>query len=61
MLEIVTSSAATVEASAAEVRVGRLEYVEIGTDGDAFHTPARALYESLGCIKWLGAVYLREL
>lgn len=26
-------------------------YVEIGTGGDEFHAPARALYESLGCIK----------
>jgi ribosomal protein S18 acetylase RimI-like enzyme len=36
-------------------------YVEIGTGGDAFHAPARALYESLGCIKVPTAVYLREL
>jgi ribosomal protein S18 acetylase RimI-like enzyme len=36
-------------------------YVEIGTGGDAFHAPARALYESLGCIKLPVAVYFREL
>jgi GNAT superfamily N-acetyltransferase len=36
-------------------------YVEIGTGGDRFHEPARALYESLGCVKFPGAVYFREL
>jgi len=36
-------------------------YVEISTGGDHFHAPARALYESLGCIKWPIAGYLREL
>ncbi len=36
-------------------------YVEIGTGGDPFHAPARALYESLGCIKWPWAAYLCEL
>jgi ribosomal protein S18 acetylase RimI-like enzyme len=36
-------------------------YAEIGTGGDAFHAPARALYESLGCIKVPAAVYFREL
>ena len=37
------------------------EMVEIGTGGDAFHGPARALYESLGCVKVPGAVYFRQL
>ena len=37
------------------------EMVEIGTGGDDFHAPARALYESLGCIKLPVAVYFREL
>ena len=36
-------------------------YVAIGTGGDWFHTPARALYESLGCIKLPTAVYFRQL
>ncbi|MFI1093829.1 GNAT family N-acetyltransferase [Streptomyces sp. NPDC020917] len=36
-------------------------YVEIGTGGDEFHAPARALYESLGCVKVPAAVYFREL
>ncbi|GGJ56598.1 GNAT family N-acetyltransferase [Streptomyces brasiliensis] len=36
-------------------------YVEIGTGGDEFHVQARALYESLGCIKLPAAVYFREL
>jgi ribosomal protein S18 acetylase RimI-like enzyme len=36
--------------------------VEIGTGGDDdFHAPARALYESLGCIKITVAAYLRAL
>jgi ribosomal protein S18 acetylase RimI-like enzyme len=35
--------------------------VEIGTGGDDFHAPARALYESLGCIQLPVAVYFRNL
>jgi ribosomal protein S18 acetylase RimI-like enzyme len=35
--------------------------VEIGTGGDDFHAPARALYEKLGCTKVEIAGYLREL
>ncbi|MDP9886032.1 ribosomal protein S18 acetylase RimI-like enzyme [Sinomonas atrocyanea] len=35
--------------------------VEIGTGGDPFHAPARALYESLGCIQLPVAVYFKEL
>lgn len=35
--------------------------VEIGTGGDPFHAPARALYESLGCTQIPVAVYFREL
>lgn len=35
--------------------------VEIGTGGDPFHAPARALYEKLGCIAVPVVVYLREL
>lgn len=37
------------------------EVVEIGTGGDDFHAPARALYESLGCVQLPVAVYYREL
>ncbi len=37
------------------------EVVEIGTGGDDFHAPARALYESLGCIQLPVAVYYRTL
>ena len=35
--------------------------VEIGTGGEDFHAPARALYESLGCTKLPVAVYFRTL
>lgn len=35
--------------------------VEIGTGGDPFHAPARALYESLGCRQIPVAVYFKEL
>jgi ribosomal protein S18 acetylase RimI-like enzyme len=39
-----------------------VEVVTIGTGGtDAFHAPARALYESLGCAPWHVAVYFRQL
>ncbi|WP_432167638.1 N-acetyltransferase family protein [Streptomyces sp. bgisy031] len=37
------------------------EMVEIGTGGDPFHAPARALYESLGCVQVPAAVYFRRL
>lgn len=45
----------------AELRRLGATMVEIGTGGDAFHAPARALYESLGCIKLPVAVYFRQL
>lgn len=39
-----------------------LEVVTIGTGGaDSFHGPARALYESLGCVPCHIAVYFRQL
>ena len=39
-----------------------VEVVTIGTGGtDAFHAPARALYESLGFVPWQVAVYFRQL
>jgi ribosomal protein S18 acetylase RimI-like enzyme len=37
------------------------EVVEIGTGGDPFHAPARALYEKLGCTPLPITVYYREL
>ncbi|MFY1615772.1 GNAT family N-acetyltransferase [Micromonospora sp. WMMD736] len=37
------------------------EVVTIGTGGDRFHAPARALYEALGCTPLPVAVYYREL
>ena len=45
----------------AAMREHGAEMVEIGTGGDNFHAPARALYESLGCVKLPVAVYFREL
>jgi ribosomal protein S18 acetylase RimI-like enzyme len=44
-----------------EMRQLDAEVVEIGTGGDQFHAPARALYESLGCIQLPVAVYYRKL
>jgi ribosomal protein S18 acetylase RimI-like enzyme len=39
-----------------------VEVVTIGTGGtDSFHGPARALYESLGCVPVHVAVYFKEL
>jgi ribosomal protein S18 acetylase RimI-like enzyme len=39
-----------------------VEVATIGTGGtDAFHAPARALYESLGCIPVHVAVYFKQL
>lgn len=45
----------------AQMRALGAEMVEIRTGGDAFHTPARALYESLGCVPYPTAAYYREL
>ncbi len=44
-----------------EMRNLGAEAVEIGTGGDLFHAPARALYESLGCIPLPVTVYYRQL
>lgn len=44
-----------------EMRTLGAEVVEIGTGGDPFHAPARALYERLGCIPLPVAVYYRQL
>ena len=45
----------------AELRAGGADVVEIGTGGDAFHAPARALYERLGCTLLPVAVYYKQL
>lgn len=45
----------------AALRAAGAEVVEIGTGGDNFHAPARALYESLGCTPVPVTVYYREL
>ena len=38
-----------------------VEVVELGTGEDAFHTPARALYESLGFLKVPIAGYIKRI
>ncbi|CAM5511551.1 GNAT family N-acetyltransferase [Streptomyces pilosus] len=45
----------------ARMRALGAEVVEIGTGGDDFHAPARALYEKLGCTRLPVAVYYRRL
>ncbi|MDT0571467.1 GNAT family N-acetyltransferase [Streptomyces sp. DSM 3412] len=45
----------------ADLRGRGAELVEIGTGGDTFHAPARALYESLGCVLFPTAHYYRRL
>lgn len=45
----------------AAMRSRGAEVVEIGTGGDPFHAPARALYERLGCTPLPVAVYYRRL
>lgn len=42
----------------AHMRAGEVEVVQIGTGGDPFHAPARALYERLGLTPVPVAVYL---
>ena len=44
-----------------EMRTLGAEVAVIGTGGDAFHAPARALYESLECTLLPVAVYYRQL
>ncbi|GIH97311.1 GNAT family N-acetyltransferase [Planobispora siamensis] len=44
-----------------EMRVLGAEVAEIGTGGDPFHAPARALYERLGCTMLPIAVYYKTL
>lgn len=45
----------------AQMRALGAEMVVIGTGGDQFHAPARALYESLGCVQFPSAAYFRQL
>ncbi|WP_405961120.1 GNAT family N-acetyltransferase [Streptomyces sp. NBC_00024] len=45
----------------ADLRGRGTRLVEIGTGGDAFHAPARALYESLGCVPFPAVHYYRQL
>jgi ribosomal protein S18 acetylase RimI-like enzyme len=46
----------------AEMSRRDVEVVTIGTGGtDSFHAPARALYESLGCVPVHVAVYFKQL
>jgi ribosomal protein S18 acetylase RimI-like enzyme len=44
-----------------EMRALGAEVATIGTGADAFHAPARALYERLGCTMLPVAVYYRQL
>ncbi|WP_371580046.1 N-acetyltransferase family protein [Streptomyces sp. NBC_01314] len=45
----------------ADLRGRGTRLVEIGTGADAFHAPARALYESLGCVPFPTVHYYRQL
>lgn len=38
-----------------------VEVALVGTGGDPFHTPARALYSSLGCTELPVAVFFKQL
>jgi ribosomal protein S18 acetylase RimI-like enzyme len=44
-----------------QMKADSVEVVEIGTGDDAFHAPARALYETLGFTKIPIAGYLKEI
>lgn len=44
-----------------DMRDRAVEVAVIGTGGDAFHAPARALYSSLGCIELPVAVFFKQL
>jgi ribosomal protein S18 acetylase RimI-like enzyme len=45
----------------AHMRQAGAEVVELGTGGDWFHAPARAMYENLGFTHFPTAVYIKEL
>ncbi|MFC0626252.1 GNAT family N-acetyltransferase [Kribbella deserti] len=45
----------------ADLKDRGVEVVEIGTGGDGFHAPARALYESLGCTAFPAVRYYKEI
>ncbi|MEI5523611.1 GNAT family N-acetyltransferase [Streptomyces brasiliscabiei] len=45
----------------ADLRGRGTKLVEIGTGGDPFHAPARALYESLDCVPFPTVYYYRRL
>jgi ribosomal protein S18 acetylase RimI-like enzyme len=49
------------ERAFADLKQRGVEVVEIGTGGDPFHAPARALYESLGCTGFPITGYLKQL
>ena len=48
-------------AAIAQLQQRGIAVVHIGTGGDAFHSPARALYESLGFIPYPTVDYARAL
>jgi hypothetical protein len=55
-------STALCEHAFADMTENGVEVVTIGTGGsDSFHAPARALYESLGCVPVHVAVYFKQL
>ncbi len=53
--------AALCEHAFAQMRMLGAEVVEIGTGGDSFHAPARALYERLGFVPLPVVAYYRQL
>jgi ribosomal protein S18 acetylase RimI-like enzyme len=55
------TGAALCEHAFAGMRALGAEVVEIGTGGDPFHAPARALYEKLGCTAVPVVFYYRQL
>jgi GNAT superfamily N-acetyltransferase len=53
--------AALCEHAIADMRDRDVEVVAVGTGGDAFHAPARALYSSLGFTEYPVAVFFKQL
>jgi len=49
------------EHAIADMKERGARMVAIGTGGDAFHAPARALYERLGCTQYPVSVYFKEI
>jgi ribosomal protein S18 acetylase RimI-like enzyme len=55
------TGAALCEHALADMKAAGVEVVEVGTGGDWFHAPARAVYESIGFTPFPGVHYFKAI